>query len=398
MNAQIKYLAILFSCFSLLTNAQINVIAGGNVGIGQPSPTTKLEVLSSNPGSLFRVGMGLSSGLPNLDFWQTNSTAAPGKRTSLTYANCAFEIADISNFASRLWINQTDGNMGIGTTTPDASTKLTIKSFTNNFAALSLRVTQTTNYGWSSMVTVDNSTTKSWVVMNGVTEKFYVRADGYVWAAYLFQTSDEKLKKEINPISKALDKVMKLQGVSYSFINAEDNKTTNGRHIGFIAQEVEKILPEFVLTNEKGVKGIAYSNMVALLVEAIKEQNKIIESLNTKVESFGKELNACCTVAGIQSPKTSEGIANIKISSLSQNIPNPFSENTEIGYVMAETSQKGTVYIFDMGGVLLKTYDNLKAGSNKLQVNGGDLKPGMYLYSLVIDGKEIDTKRMILTR
>jgi len=53
--------------------------------------------------------------------------------------------------------------------------------------------------------------------------------------------------------------------------------------------------------------------------------------------------------------------------------------------------------IFDMQGSLLKTYTLTNRGSSSIEIYGGELKPGMYMYSLISDGKEIDTKKMILT-
>ncbi|GAB4452719.1 MAG: hypothetical protein Fur0028_08220 [Bacteroidales bacterium] len=80
-----------------------------------------------------------------------------------------------------------------------------------------------------------------------------------------------------------------------------------------------------------------------------------------------------------------------------QNVPNPFSTKTTIRYYIPETSNTAKLMIFDMQGKLIKTYpvSNKKEGST--EINGGEMQPGMYMYSLIIDGKELDTKRMILT-
>ena len=87
--------------------------------------------------------------------------------------------------------------------------------------------------------------------------------------------SDERMKTNIQPLGNSLSKVLRLQGVSYTWI--EDPGL--GTRIGMIAQEVENILPELVFTNENdGYKGINYSEITAVLVEAIKEQQAIIES------------------------------------------------------------------------------------------------------------------------
>lgn len=88
--------------------------------------------------------------------------------------------------------------------------------------------------------------------------------------------SDENLKENIELIPNALEKLQTLRGVTYT----RKDLDTNDRHTGIIAQEVEKVLPEAVSTNEEGIKSVAYGNMVGLLIEAIKEQQKQIDSLN----------------------------------------------------------------------------------------------------------------------
>ena len=102
-------------------------------------------------------------------------------------------------------------------------------------------------------------------------------------------TSDRKLKRNIEPLEDSLDKVLKLQGKSFTRIDVED-KTK--KHIGLIAQEVEEIVPELVsearLTDDDDkyvdtVKAVKYEKITALLIEAIKEQQIQIEELKAKV-------------------------------------------------------------------------------------------------------------------
>ena len=86
-------------------------------------------------------------------------------------------------------------------------------------------------------------------------------------------TSDRTLKENIETIPNALDKVLALRGVNFNMIGQEERK------VGLIAQEIEEILPEVVNTNEDGIKSVSYANIVGLLIEAIKEQQEIIEKL-----------------------------------------------------------------------------------------------------------------------
>jgi hypothetical protein len=91
------------------------------------------------------------------------------------------------------------------------------------------------------------------------------------------QNSDAKFKKNVYTIENALQKVQQLRGVSYNRIDTEKSE------IGVIAQEVKEVVPELVSVDEENNHSVAYGNMVGLLIEAIKEQQKQINALTEKV-------------------------------------------------------------------------------------------------------------------
>ncbi len=104
-----------------------------------------------------------------------------------------------------------------------------------------------------------------------------ISADGILTTA----TSDIRLKKNICVIPDALAKILALRGVQFNWLS--DNNA--GNKIGFIAQEVEEVLPELVFTNPvDGYKGVNYPEMTAVLAEAVKEQQHQIESLQKQIE------------------------------------------------------------------------------------------------------------------
>ena len=95
--------------------------------------------------------------------------------------------------------------------------------------------------------------------------------------------SDERLKEDIQPITGGLEKVMQLQGVSYKRNDVENAKT----QIGVIAQQVEPILPEVVLTadDEMGTKSVDYAKMTAVLIEAVKELKQELTQLKQQINN-----------------------------------------------------------------------------------------------------------------
>jgi hypothetical protein len=104
-----------------------------------------------------------------------------------------------------------------------------------------------------------------------------IRATGDV-IAY----SDARVKENVKTIDNALDKIIKLRGVSYNKIGETKEK------IGVIAQEIEKVLPQVVSEDKKGMKSVAYGNIVGVLIEAMKEQQKQIDELKAIINGNTK--------------------------------------------------------------------------------------------------------------
>jgi hypothetical protein len=100
---------------------------------------------------------------------------------------------------------------------------------------------------------------------------------GNFGATQFTSLSDKTLKTNIRPIENSVALVQRLQGVRFDWL--ENNKPS----LGLIAQEVEEVIPEMVETNENGIKSVSYSNMIGVLIEAIKEQQKQIEELKIEM-------------------------------------------------------------------------------------------------------------------
>ena len=100
-----------------------------------------------------------------------------------------------------------------------------------------------------------------------------------------YYSSDITLKENIRPIENALFKVNQLNGVKFTWNeNAEKAEREKGEDVGLIAQDVQKVLPEIVQIRKNGTLAIQYEKVVPLLVEAIKDQQIIIEDLQQRLE------------------------------------------------------------------------------------------------------------------
>lgn len=111
--------------------------------------------------------------------------------------------------------------------------------------------------------------------------------NGDLWiAGALTQNSDMRLKENVVTIDHALDRVLALNGVYFTW--RADN--SGERQIGVIAQDVEEVLPELVSTNPSGLKAVQYSNLTAVLIEAVKEQQTEIEALQAQNAALEERL------------------------------------------------------------------------------------------------------------
>ncbi|WP_188013154.1 tail fiber domain-containing protein [Photobacterium damselae] len=131
----------------------------------------------------------------------------------------------------------------------------------------------------ATQLRIVTATNKDWM--------FFANTGDFRSSGNVIAYSDERIKTNIRVIDNALDKVCQIRGVTYDRTDIEGNN----RHVGVIAQEVEKVLPEAVSTtrNESldidDFKSVAYGNMVGLLIEAIKELKAEIDVLKNKTET-----------------------------------------------------------------------------------------------------------------
>ncbi|MBQ9200680.1 MAG: tail fiber domain-containing protein [Lachnospiraceae bacterium] len=245
--------------------------------------------------------------------------------------------------------------------------------------------------------------------------------NGTLTATSFVSPSDLQLKENITALNdrygeKTLDNVMGMNVVKYNYkkqdveidekhlreelpegISVEDavadiNKKTEAQskklHFGLIAQELQTIYPNLVEESEDGYLSINYVELVPILIRSIQELKQEVDELRGTKEARKVKSAAPMVVSSATATNT---------SSLYQNTPNPFKEQTVIHYRLADDAKNAAICIFNMQGKLLKKYP-ISSGSESLTINGYELGEGMFLYTLMINGQEIDTKRMILTK
>ncbi|MEO0584746.1 MAG: tail fiber domain-containing protein [Bacteroidota bacterium] len=260
----------------------------------------------------------------------------------------------------------------------------------------------TTGAGYGVFGNALNSTTQYGVFGNAVSGP--ASYAGYfngrlVYTGSFGMVSDRRLKKDIKDLNSALAIVSQLRPTTYTYrtdefvgMNLEDDL-----QYGFIAQEVQDVLPSVTMDIRQPIMkdndptNMTYEDFVGMdYVQLIPILTAAIQELEAKVAKLEKEKAASVNSAPTFGTEFEE-------ATLYQNQPNPFSEVTTIRYQLPRSFAQASLYVYDMQGKQVRQYDNLNE-RNSLEIQGSDLQAGMYLYSLVVDGAEIDTKRMILTK
>ncbi|MBL57579.1 MAG: hypothetical protein CMP61_10345 [Flavobacteriales bacterium] len=301
-----NYLFALALGASTLTFAQ--------VGIGTTTPSVPLDIEATD--AALDINNTAADGDPKINFQLNNTTTFS---IGIDDTDDKFKIGTTAPDASTAVTVQSTGEVGIGTSNP--SYNLTVigniygRAVTNAGTAFYLHnssgsrpmwITSTTTAGTTSPWTFN--TLNSWDFRtDGVSglsidpwnrvrvahgnytggafgRTFSVNGDAGGTTAW-FNDSDERLKKNITTIPNSLNKVMALRGVNYEWKDTTHHLP--GIQMGFIAQEAEQIIPEVVDApqNDTSYYSMQYAPLTALLVEAIKEQQAIIEAQKREIET-----------------------------------------------------------------------------------------------------------------
>lgn len=157
---------------------------------------------------------------------------------------------------------------------------------------------------------------------------------------------------------------------------------------------LETYFPGTVKTDSVGQIYIDYNKLIPILVNAIVDLKGQLDANSSEIIS--KQIGTQSTNIGLATSETLE--TSIIEPKLYQNSPNPFNAETSIRYTLPEDVINAEIYIYNLQGNQIKKYVISERGESNLQINASELDAGMYIYTLIADGKEIDTKRMILTQ
>lgn len=156
---------------------------------------------------------------------------------------------------------------------------------------------------------------------------------------------------------------------------------------GLDAAQLKAVYPELVYEDANGNVSINYVEMVPLLVQSINElKAELAELKGTSARKAKAE------TTGIE-----DNVSDVDMVRMDQNKPNPFSESTVITLNIPSETQSATIFIYDMSGKQVQSIPVSERGETNITVYARDLSAGMYIYTLVVDGKVTVTRRMIVT-
>jgi hypothetical protein len=325
---------------------------GGNVGIGTTSPTAPLHIYKDDDGDntiieilkLQRHSDDLSSsakaegGYITLLANDINSTGGAEARISWRgdnadngedHSRIDFWTNNNGTLHERVTINH-DGYVGIGTTEP--VTPLDVKSSTAlSGHCLTLRGGDTSggaNGGTHILFSYNNDSNK---YRHNIRTKHHGSSnttntiDFYLWQMdqlptdvgnlkvmsiggasvemwkelkvigadiTAFASSDKRLKNNLKPIQNPLEKLKKINGYTFDWIEKKEIHSNKGKDIGIIAQEIETILPEITTTRDNGYKAVRYEKLTPFLISCIKAQQTQIEQQQTQIETQQTQISS----------------------------------------------------------------------------------------------------------
>lgn len=243
----------------------------------------------------------------------------------------------------------------------------------------------------------------------------HIYATSYVYANGVKLLSDERVKTNIKKYSSSLAQLKKLQAVSYNYklekpasidwskvdwknlsekerkdLEAEKNKiypSLSEEKVGFLAQDLQKVFPLLVSTDERGIMAVDYIGLIPIIVEAMKEQEDKIEKQNEQIQELQSQLASCCALntsnKRVVNPTNEIEKQENSIPKLEQNNPNPFNQQTQIAYYIPENCNNSSLHIYDLSGAELKSTAINQKGNGNVTIDANSLKAGMYLYTLI---------------
>jgi len=218
----------------------------------------------------------------------------------------------------------------------------------------------------------------------------FVNGTAFKSGTLVWTASDARIKTKVQPLDNVLESLMNVKIYNYEYSN-ENHKDLNfpkGNQIGVIAQELKLVFPDMVREAHKGLNHVSYETFTPILIRSLQEQQQQIEELKQTIFELTQHVSKNIIGIGQTNP--------IELFFMEQNIPNPFSGETSIKYNLPLNCNIAMLAIYDLSGKQVSSFELTEKGSAVYKLTAENLSPGIYLYSIIADGKVMDTKRMVI--
>ncbi len=396
---------------------RMRIAAAGNLGIGTKSPAAKLNVDGGSPVSLLSPGYVVigNTGSTNMGLDGSFIQARFNGTASDLYLNFNGGTTYIGNSSSSGYGVFARGNScGVYGYSP------TIGTYGSSVYSSGIYGFAENDGGYNSKGVVGYGNYGVWGTTRDNSLYYAGYFEGDVYTTGTYYGSDQKLKRNIQDFSRAMDIINQLHPKQYDFRHDGNYKLMNlpqGNHYGLIAQDVEKVLPNLVKdtkfdagkaipfkpsdskneTEQKpknseiiDFKALNYTELIPIMIKGMQEQEQTISQLQQQVSELKQ-------IVQLLQEKRSSTTSAIN-AYLNQNTPNPFSADTKIQCTIPASVKSAMIIVSTADGKQLQSYPITTKGTAQVTIHGSTLNSGQYLYSLVADGKLIDTKTMILTK
>lgn len=221
--------------------------------------------------------------------------------------------------------------------------------------------------------------------------------------------SDLRVKKNISTLADPLENLRLLRPVKfdYDYEELQLDPALSVNRVGFIAQEVQEVYPDLVQYDSMvDLYLLDYVSLIPYLVKGMQTMDSVINEQQELISLYRgemAEMEEALLQMGLLLPEEKKGSEagnegrKTSGNKLFQNAPNPYSGETTIAYQLARNSSMAYIGIYDMRGQERMRISGLQAGMNEVSLKTVGLPAGIYMYSLVVDGRIIDTKRMVIT-
>jgi hypothetical protein len=224
--------------------------------------------------------------------------------------------------------------------------------------------------------------------------------------------SDQRLKRDITEFKDGLTVLEKIKPVSFRY-NGKAGLPTEEQYVGVLAQDMQKIAPytvgQFTYQDSTG-KAEQYLDydpnaLTYILVNATKElkaknenQQQQLEVVQAENSALKSELSSMKQeLALIKQLLLKQSAESPAVASLFQNEPNPYTKTTIIKYVVPHTATSAQLKVYSVTGVEVYSQELSVRGEGQVELSHSAFSSGTYVYHLIVDGKSVGNKKMVLT-